>query len=196
MQDPRDEYRILNNLIPSSYQDILETEITQRLPWYWTPSASGDVKIDEDDKNVVNFPQMHHVLVDDDGTTSPYFSLIQPIIWFVEKEMRIKIKSLNRIKCNLLMTGDSTLEHYNVPHIDHGSDDHISIVYYVSDSDGDTRIFQNTIEEGHTGLLPIANVAPKKGRAVVFKSNRFHASSPPVKYSNRFVINFVLQIGN
>lgn len=196
MTDPQHEYSLINDLIPESYQNILEDELTKFLPWYYTPSSSGDVNIDPNDKNIVNFPQMHHVFVDSDGTTSQYFTLIQPLIWFLEKYLQIKIKSLSRIKANLLLPGDSTLDNYNVPHIDNPNDDCISMVYYVTDSDGDTRIFDKTVDQGYENLLPIAQFAPKKGRAVVFKSNRFHASAPPVKHNKRIVINFVLQVGN
>lgn len=195
MTEPQNEYSLINDLIPKSYQDILENELTKFLPWYYTPSSSGDVNVDLNDKNVVNFPQMHHVFFDSDGNNSQYFTLIQPLIWFLEKYLQIEIKSLSRIKANLLLPGECTLDNYNVPHIDHPNDDYISMVYYVNDSDGDTRIFDKTVDQGYENLLPIGQFTPKKGRALVFKSNRFHASSPPVKCEKRMVINFVLQVG-
>ena len=126
---PQDEYSLIDNLVPSSYANILEDELTKMMPWYYTPSSSGDVKVDEKDKNIVNFPQMHHVFLDSDGTTSPHFTLIQPLVWFLEKHLKINIISLNRIKANLLLPGRSTLDNYNIPHIDHPRDDHISMVY-------------------------------------------------------------------
>lgn len=193
--NPQDEYSVLNKLVPPSYAKILEDELTQTMPWYYTPSSSGEVDIDQKDKNVVNFPQMHHVFLDSDGTTSPHFVLIQPLIWFLEKELSINIISLNRIKANLLLQGDATLDNYNLPHIDHPGDDHISMVYYVNESDGDTRIFDKTVQEGHEDLNCIGQFKPEQGRALVFKSNRFHASAPPVKFKSRMIINFVLQIG-
>lgn len=193
--NPQDEYSVLNKLVPPSYAKILEDELTQTMPWYYTPSSSGEVDIDQKDKNVVNFPQMHHVFLDSDGTTSPHFVLIQPLIWFLEKELSINIISLNRIKANLLLQGDATLDNYNLPHIDHPNDDHISMVYYVNESDGDTRIFDKTVQEGHEDLNCIGQFKPEQGRALVFKSNRFHASAPPVKFKSRMIINFVLQIG-
>lgn len=193
--NPQDEYSILNKLVPPSYAKMLEDELTQNMPWYYTPSSSGEVDIDQKDKNLVNFPQMHHVFLDNDGTTSPHFVLIQPLVWFLEKELSINIISLNRIKANLLLQGDATLDNYNLPHIDHPNDDHISMVYYVNESDGDTRIFDKTVQEGHEDLNCIGQFKPEQGRALVFKSNRFHASAPPVKFKSRMIINFVLQIG-
>lgn len=193
--NPADEYSLIDNLVPTSYANILEDELTKLMPWYYTPSSSGDVKIDKDDKFIVDFPQMHHVFLDSDGSTSSHFTLIQPLVWFVEKHLNINIISLNRIKANLLLPGRSTLDNYNIPHIDHPRDDHISMVYYVNNSDGDTRIFDKTVSEGHENLNSIGQFEPKKGRALVFKSNRFHASSPPFKTEKRMIINFVMQIG-
>jgi hypothetical protein len=193
--DPQEEYSLINNLVPSSYANILEDELSKTMPWYYTPSSSGEVKVDKNDKNVVDVPQMHHVFLESDGTTSPYFPLIQPLVWFVEQHLQINIKSLNRIKANLLQPGSATLTNYNIPHIDHPADDHISMIYYVHDADGDTRIFDKTIDQGHEGLNCIGQFNPVKGRALVFKSNRFHASAPPVNATKRMIINFVLQIG-
>jgi hypothetical protein len=196
MDDPRHEYQVLDNIIPPSYQDMLEELHERGLPWHYTPSTSGeDIKKDPNDERIVDFPQFHHVYCDTDGITSPqFFPLIEPLVWFLEKTLDIRIKSFGRIKSNFMLPGNSTLDNYNVPHIDHPNEDHISMVYYVNDSDGCTRIFDKTVSEGYEKLLPIAEISPKKGRAVVFKSNRFHASTPPVNASKRMVINFVLQV--
>jgi hypothetical protein len=40
-------------------------------------------------------------------------------------------------------------------------------------------------------LTECGRVSPKKGRAVIFPSNRYHASSSPVEASRRVIINFV-----
>jgi hypothetical protein len=194
MQDPRDEYQIINDIIPKSYQDLLATELAQ-MPWYWFPSSSGEVEVDENDKNVVDNVQMQHVFADENGIVSQYFSLIQPMIWFLEKNLNIDVIGISRIKANLMSPYGTTLDNYNLPHIDSPREDSLSMVYYVNESDGDTRIFHKTVDEGVKDLLPIASVAPKKGRALIFKSNRFHASTPPVKYKSRMVLNYVLTIG-
>jgi hypothetical protein len=39
-------------------------------------------------------------------------------------------------------------------------------------------------------LKEVARVTPKKGRAVIFNSNRFHASSSPVIEPRRVIINY------
>lgn len=194
MEDPRDEYKILPNIVPQSYANTLEEELSN-MHWYYYPSASGKVAIDKNDVNIIDSPQMQHVFIEDNESISPYSQLIKPVIWFFEKATGLTVKNIVRVKANLLTPGRSTLSNYNIPHIDSPNDDYVSMVYYVNGGDGDTKIFHKTIDEGHEDLYTIASVEPKKGRAVMFKSNRFHASTPPFHAEKRIVINYVLQIG-
>ena len=67
------------------------------------------------------------------------------------------------------------------------------MVYYLHDCDGDTILFDKKLSKfgGHTDLIELARVTPKQGRAVIFNSNRFHASSSPVNNQRRVIINYV-----
>jgi ectoine hydroxylase-related dioxygenase (phytanoyl-CoA dioxygenase family) len=71
----------------------------------------------------------------------------------------------------------------------------LSMVYYVNDSDGDTFLF-NEFQNSNkvTEVTLKQRVMPRKGRAVIFDSNRFHASSNPINNTSRFVINFTFKI--
>jgi len=66
-------------------------------------------------------------------------------------------------------------------------------VYYCNDSDGDTFLFNEFFEQGTlpSRLTLAQRVTPRKNRAVIFESNRYHASSNPRKSSERIIINFV-----
>jgi len=65
----------------------------------------------------------------------------------------------------------------------------------------DTYMLNQGIDFTHTKnetampekLTEVKRVSPKKGRAVIFDSNRFHCSSTPVDNDFRCIINFVLQ---
>ena len=73
----------------------------------------------------------------------------------------------------------------HLPHIDHQFE-HYTMLYYVNDSDGPTKIF--------SGEKIIKEINPKKGRAVFFSGDTYHASSSPKKHSNRVVINYNFMI--
>jgi hypothetical protein len=70
---------------------------------------------------------------------------------------------------------------------------HIAAVYYVTDSDGDTVIYENKIGEDVKDLIRHKTVTPKSGRLVMFDGSRFHCSSQPKK-SLRCIINFDLVV--
>ena len=75
---------------------------------------------------------------------------------------------------------------------------HVACVYYCNDSDGDTIIYDQTINDVPGGsqnvkLVEHKRVTPKRGRAVFFDGSRYHCSSQPtVNY--RTIINFDLTI--
>ena len=95
-----------------------------------------------------------------------------------------------RVKANLLLQDPLAVEKYHAPHVDLANEDAFSMVYYVHDCDGDTIIFDKTVNKGHTNLKEIARVTPKKGTGVFLESNRFHASSNPAVSQHRYIINF------
>jgi len=87
----------------------------------------------------------------------------------------------------------SLRKEYDNPHIDVRYD-HLVVLYYVNDTDGDTFIFDKTFED--YSELPenaiiniIKKVSPKMGRVVVFNGNQYHSSSTPTK-DVRCIINF------
>jgi hypothetical protein len=75
--------------------------------------------------------------------------------------------------------------------------EHLVVLYYVNDTDGDTFIFDKfadyknlnspTINADEANI--IKKVSPKKGRALIFDGRRYHSSSGPTK-DIRCIINF------
>jgi hypothetical protein len=87
-------------------------------------------------------------------------------------------------------------EHDNI-HID-VKYPHLVCLYYINDSDGDTFLFDKTLNDTPTLLKTtklevIKRVTPKKGRVLLFNGNRYHSSSGPTK-SVRCVLNFNVSI--
>ena len=78
---------------------------------------------------------------------------------------------------------DQSKELYNAPHRDHNFP-HYTMLYYIIDSDGPTRIFDNKTEK------VIKEIEPKQGRVVFFPGDTLHASASPREYSRRMVINY------
>jgi len=81
----------------------------------------------------------------------------------------------------------------DVPHID-ADVDHLVILYYVNDSDGDTVIYKNKfISEDKTPkfdeLEEWKRVTPKSGRVVMFNGKHWHTAQQP-EHNVRCIINY------
>ena len=81
----------------------------------------------------------------------------------------------------------------DAPHVD-ADIDHLVILYYVNDSDGDTVIYENTFK-GYDkvpvfkDLKEKQRVTPKAGRVVMFNGKHWHTSCQP-EHNVRCIINY------
>jgi hypothetical protein len=107
------------------------------------------------------------------------------------KTYRIKINKTSKLDFeydpNLLMHLDMALEH-------------IVIVYYINNVDGDTKIFNNKLGNDMASGMKnfngielsnfelINSVSPKQGRVVIFDGNYVHYGDYPTK-GDRYIIN-------
>ncbi len=77
---------------------------------------------------------------------------------------------------------------------------HQTAVYYVNDSDGDTVVFKETVDDVPPGRAArFANdnkfrieacSSPVKGKMIAFDGRHYHASMHPMKASKRIAITF------
>ena len=77
----------------------------------------------------------------------------------------------------------TTLEHY-APHTDR-PEEHLGLIYYLNDSDGDTIFFEGDSE--------LQRVSPKKGRIVIFDGNTLHAGGFPTD-NPRCIVNYNIYV--
>ena len=81
----------------------------------------------------------------------------------------------------------------DAPHVD--SDvDHMVVLYYVNDSDGDTVIYENKFEgydkvPTFDKLKEKKRITPKSGRVLLFNGKHWHTSCQP-EHNVRCVVNY------
>ena len=85
-------------------------------------------------------------------------------------------------------------EKLDVPHIDIADFKHLVILYYVTDADGETVIYDNQFKENEKipnfeDLKEKQRVMPKQGRVVCFDGFYWHTSQQPSK-GTRCIINY------
>jgi hypothetical protein len=104
-----------------------------------------------------------------------------------------------RYKINKLEVVDNDFDDIMSLHIDR-YEEHLSIVYYVNDTDGNTCIYDIDLSDLEKWQLLVRNrkfekfkfkqqISPKKGRVVVFNGLLPHHSSYPT-INDRYVVNF------
>jgi hypothetical protein len=77
----------------------------------------------------------------------------------------------------------------SIPHVD-SEINHLVLLYYVNDSDGDTILYKNKYdEEKDNEMIVEVKISPKAGRAVLFDGSLYHSFHYPNIYNTRSVIN-------
>lgn len=168
-----------DNLIPKELQDYYNTlvfgntSVNAMLPLVckYEPTAT------DDSVTPVSF---EHVLKSSTKLTEHYgnFSKVPQIVCSA-----LNINFIDIIAARLFITvpHKTTLDHY-APHTDR-PEEHLGLIYYVNDSDGDTIFF--------AGDKELQRVSPKKGRIVIFDGNTLHAGGFPTD-NPRCIVNYNL----
>jgi hypothetical protein len=188
--------RIIDQIIPLDTQNDLEKKVLDyRFPWAYIHSSdlSVDAKADYLDLKRKEFQNdhmidpgqfFHNIFIDQQP--GPVFQWFTPIIDAINfPGLRILRMKMN---FNFPHLGANEFTH-GIPHVDLPMEDHYTTaVYYVTDGDGDTLLFNE--KNGHQGKLSIqGRVQPKKGRIVLFDGNTLHAACPPLSNKPRVVVN-------
>jgi len=193
--------KVIDNLLTPRYHQQLLQDATGVIQYSYVSKTVQKVDSTDliyQDENTYDCGQLSSLIVAPQCRTQYewYFNFIKPLIYSVEDAVsELYFEGVNRIKFNLLLSNKEFPEnHYNIPHQDE-INEHYSLIYYLNDSDGDTYLFNEFYEDGKLpDKLTIAKrITPKKNRAVIFESNRYHASSNPKVHNERFVINFVFK---
>lgn len=130
--------------------------------------------------------------------------LIDVITENVMSKIKEKLLKKYRIKINKTFPHNFDLSNeYKLMHVDR-DEQHVVIIYYVNDSDGDTMVYED-VDNKHLGKCGteiefdnfklIKEITPKKGRVAVFNGNLWHYAKYPSK-GERNVINMNVVVQN
>lgn len=186
--------KIFDNLFLEEEVKFIESFlISDCFPWFL--SNDGKTVCDDDylknkTQDTKEYLQFCHVFYDEHRHNYETFekSIFSSPIKKIINKIQYK-KNFIRIKANLQTKCESFLSHqYNTPHID-SLKKHITILYYVNDSDGDTFFFDKNMEI-------IKRVNHIAGRLVIFDGNILHSGSHPINSDKRITINFNINTNN
>ena len=197
MIDKNNDILIIPDLLPKSYQDEIEREMTSlQFPWYYKHSVSGHPSAPEVFKNDPNIKArdalIHLFYAEDIDHFSSHINLVKPITYFLEQHTGAAVQHLLRMRAVLTYRDPSwNQEHYLTPHVDQ-PDPHWTMIYYVNDCDGPTHFYEdmydNNTNTDYDKRTLKSSHTPKKGTAVLFNGLRYHGNSVGNE-KNRVVIN-------
>lgn len=197
MSKPAGEILEIENFLPASFATIVEDMICKSGEFLWQYNASTN---DPDapqilSKNSQSYEsdQFVHAFYEEGARKSAFFDVLFPMFYFLEEKTGFRLGAIERMKANLLLQKEIGPDAHNTPHVDIPAPPMKSLLYYVKDSDGDTFIFNET----HSDKKPLTlrkRVSPKKGKAILFDSNTWHASSNPRQNKTRVVTNFIFTV--
>jgi len=185
---------VIDDIIDTGYQDRIQNLLfSYGFDWHYGPSNVGRQGINDPltfmDANTVDTFMFTHRFYNNQLPQQPQHSdFIRPLIQAGMDQFGIS-GEVFRVKSNMLLTNKRCAEGtYHPTHVD-GIIDHMVILYYCNDTDGDTIIFNETYGQVFDKLTVKQRISPKKGRAVCFPGKYFHTGCSPVRNYMRAVIN-------
>ena len=202
------QVNVVDNFIPSNFQDYIYHKCTINSNWILLDlnlGTSYDSKASlyssiSKDNNILNnihesFQFIRTIINTQSSTeyspeTFPFISILHHLHLHLDFKYNL---FPYKLRINLQTPSNSSNKNqHNSPHIDNDPPlpNTYTLIYYVNDSDGDTIVFNEKYEG-----FPIKNfsvdkrVSAKKGRMVMFPSDRFHCGSHPINSKARIVIN-------
>jgi|MDTC01.1.fsa_nt_gb hypothetical protein len=182
--------QIIDDLLPTALADEIETKFKQDTKWSLVDYSSGPEADYFDHPQIVDGPQFvnmsFHMRLEKDQIDKDTQLLLMNVLWLLAKRFDFELEFLLRIKNNCTLKDSTYIEKYHPPHVDADDPAMYTCAYYVNDSDGPLRMFDEEGNVTHT-------IEPKKGRCVVFKSNTKHAGTPPVNTPYRIMSNIIFK---
>lgn len=186
-----DKIYIFEDVISKEKQDILEN--------YFSKNKLGWKHINNTDYLESYMPQ--NVITPDRITDSNIHSIISEIEKTALLKIGLNFQTNYRYKVNLLKSEEFSSQRNSKDsiHIDRYYP-HIAMVYYINDTDGDTRFFklngdssdkfiQYLNNKEYDRFTEFKSVTPKKGKIIIFDGLIPHASTYP-QTKDRYIINF------
>jgi len=193
------DIKIFENFLPQDDFLLLQEQVLSRyFPWFYCEYVSLAVK-DNDIKDpaAVETDGYHHVFYDKEWNVESYVNEHLHLLYYIiEKKLNLQMKKLIRSRGSVKSPRIGFTKHnYNLPHVDYFFP-HETIIYYLNNSDGNTRIFdQKFLNIGNNGIgynegfTVFQEVEPKANRLLWFNGLQYHTASNPLNCNRRIVLN-------
>ena len=188
------EILVIDDFISLEYQEKIKQELLgleNNFPWIYTEDVTGAGDYDSQHRAALGH---QYVEIDNDDIseiTSVYHHLFTPMLSKACQHLKMSevevLQGRSFLQFPLKNIDTSVVD---TPHIDlDEGDEHIVVLYYVIDSDGDTIIYNERTES--SSYTEKQRVSPKQGRVVIFEGGQYHTAQQP-QNGTRCVVNYNL----
>lgn len=183
---------VFDDIISLEKQEKLKSEmLSNDFPWFYKDDVTN-----ADLNNYHRRPGFGHVFYVDEKQVSNYHKNIIPIIMNSCNKLGLhgERKILQGRAFLQLPLNIPDRDKLDVPHIDLSNFKHLVVLYYVTDADGETVIYENQYDgkgdiPRFQTLQEKQRVMPKQGRVVCFDGYYWHTAAQPTR-GVRCIINY------
>ena len=188
------EIIVIDDFVSLKYQEKIKHELlglNNNFPWYYVEDVTSAG--DDDSQHRAGFGHQYVIFYENDTSEieSVYHHLFTPLLGKACQYLKMPEAEILQGRSFLqfpLKNIDTSV--VDTPHIDlDEGDEHIVVLYYVVDSDGDTIIYNERIKSDT--YTEKQRVSPKQGRVVIFEGGQYHTAQQPTK-GTRCIVNYNL----
>jgi len=195
------EFEVIDDFMPQQqFAKLQDWVLSSDFPWFYIEHVSLD-PIDNNIKNpeAVETDGYAHLFFDREwNTESLTYTKLDDFNNQLENKLGITRDDIIRSRASIKHPKIGyTKENYNLPHVDYFVP-HLSLIYYINDSDGPTRIFNEKFTptpKGHNLGISYdtftvkTTVDPKANRLLIINGLQYHTASNPVNAKRRVIFN-------
>jgi len=177
-------------LTKKEQENILDTIKSKNnlFPLHFLP---GNVSSDNEDLQEKHYV-FSHVLYYRFAPRSDFYEYFMEVFLKFLNKNNIEFRAILSARVNFY-PARAEEDSIGYPHTDWDFD-HKVFLYYINDSDGDTLIYKETVEENIKienlkNLNVVKSIKPQMGTGVIFDGKNYHSASFPIKSKYRAILN-------
>jgi hypothetical protein len=185
--------KVIDNVTSPANASYLENLMLDQ-PWFYLRNTAYN----QFDNRIQPYdPSWVLMMYNNNEIMNPLMSLAQSILIKALYESQMSLSKLIRIRAGFTTRTPYPIIHE--PHVD-WDDGHMTALYYVNDSDGDTIFYKEKRDQSlsvssyewskNKKFTVDQTVSPKADRLVIFDGLTYHSSTSPIAHDHRLVINF------
>lgn len=193
----KNSLKVIDNFMDlDEFKSMSEFLLGMHFPWFYGEHVSldpTDSAFIEDPLAIETWGFHHSVFEREWNVKSFTYENLIPFFNKINEEFRLNEDDLIRARLSLKFQKQGfTNNNYNMPHVDYYYP-HESFIFYLNDSDGDTRIFNEWYIEDknfrETKFSTQSRVTPKANRLIWINGLQYHTASNPIESHKRAIIN-------